>query len=119
MIEMTYMTFAPGWSQTIDTGGPDERQDLLSYISDTHKAIYGIRPRGETAQMTIDDLRAEATFLEDEIIDQIKRETEYNKRRAERERREKAAHKAAMKFYTNLKPRNNAMQLAFMDAMDS
>ena len=112
---MTTMTFAPGWTQEIAIGTERERQDLLSYISDTHKAVYGFRPRGETAQMTIDDLRAEAKFLEDAIIEEMERE----KRHAEHVRREKAAHKAAMKFYTNLKPRNNAMEIAMRDAMDA
>ena len=108
------LTFAPGWTQIIDTDGPDERQDLLSYISDTHKAVYGFRPRGETSQMTIDDLRAEAKFLEDEIIEEIKRE----KRHLQHVRREKAAHKRAMKYYMNFKPRSNAMEVAMLDALD-
>ena len=38
------MVFAAGWTQSIDTGGISERQDLASYISDTFKAINGIRP---------------------------------------------------------------------------
>jgi hypothetical protein len=108
------MTFAPGWTQEIATGTERERQDLLSYISDTYKAIYGIRPHGDTSNMTLEDLRTQAQRLEDEIIDEMERE----KRHAEHVRREKAAHKAAMRYYTNLKPRNNAMEIAMRDAMD-
>jgi hypothetical protein len=37
---------------------------------------------------------------------------------AEHVRREKAAHKAAMRYYINLKPRSNAMEIAMRDAMD-
>ena len=111
---MTTMTFAPGWTQEIATGTERERQDLLSYISDTYKAIYGIRPHGDTSNMTLEDLRTQAQRLEDEIIEEMERE----KRHAEHVRREKAAHKAAMRYYTNLKPRNNAMEIAMRDAMD-
>ena len=42
---MTNMTFAPGWTQSIDTSNEgQERADLASYISDTFKAINGVRP---------------------------------------------------------------------------
>jgi len=41
---VTYtMTFAPGWNQVIDPA--NERQDLLTFINDTHKAVWGYRPR--------------------------------------------------------------------------
>lgn len=111
---MTTMTFAPGWTQEIATGTERERQDLLSYISDTYKAIYGIRPHGDTSNMTLEDLRTQAQRLEDEIIEEMERD----KVRAEHVRREKAAHKAAMRYYINLKPRSNAMEIAMRDAMD-
>ena len=40
---MTTMTFAAGWVQEIDTTDESrERADLLSYISDTHKSVYGL-----------------------------------------------------------------------------
>jgi len=111
---MTTMTFAPGWTQEIATGTERERQDLLSYISDTYKAIYGMRPHGDTSNMTLEDLRTQARRLEDEIIEEMERD----KVRAEHVRREKAAHKAAMRYYINLKPRSNAMEIAMRDAMD-
>ena len=108
------LTFAPGWTQQIDTGTDRERDDLLSYISDTYKSLYGYRPRGETSGMTIEDLRTQADSLEQEVLEEMERE----KRRQAHVRREKVAHKAAMRYYTNLKPRSNAMEIAMRDAMD-
>ena len=67
------MTFAPGWTQSIDTGGTREREDLASYISDTFKAINGIRPRWwDMREWSLADLRAEAQSLEDEVVESIK-----------------------------------------------
>ena len=108
------LTFAPGWTQKIDTNGDRERDDLLSYISDTYKGLYGYRPRGETSAMTIEDLRTQADSLEQDVKAGIK----LMKVLEARTRRNKAAHKAAMRYYTNLKPRNNALKNAMLDAMD-
>ena len=69
------MIFAPGWTQSIDTGGARERADLASYISDTFKSINGIRPRWMNLNdMSLEDLRAEAQSLEDEMVAYIERE---------------------------------------------
>ena len=69
------MIFAAGWTQSIDTGGISERQDLASYISDTFKAINGIRPRWwDMREWSLDDLRAEAQSLEDEVVESIKQD---------------------------------------------
>jgi hypothetical protein len=70
------MTFAPGWTQEIDTSDEgQERADLASYISDTFKAINGIRPRWwDLREWSLDDLRAEAKSLEDEVLVSIQRE---------------------------------------------
>ena len=70
------MTFAPGWVQTIDTSEEgQERQDLASYISDTFKAINGIRPRWwDLREWSLADLRAEAQSLEDEVVESIKQD---------------------------------------------
>ncbi len=70
------MTFAPGWTQKIDTSDEgQERADLASYISDTFKAINGIRPRWwDLREWSLDDLRAEAKSLEDEVVVSIQRE---------------------------------------------
>jgi hypothetical protein len=43
---------------------------------------------------------------------------EYIKQEFLRKKREKAAHKQAVKFYMNLKPRSNVMEVAMLDAMD-
>ena len=109
------MTFAPGWTQQIDTNGARERDDLLSYISDTYKGLYGYRPRGETSAMTIEDLRTQADSLQEEVFAGIK----LMKVLKERTRRNKADHRRAMKYYTSLKPRSNAMEIAMRDAMDA
>ena len=87
------MTFAPGWVQTIDPA--NEKQDLLTYINDTHKAVYGFRPRWSREwadNVSLTDLRAEAKSLEDEVVVSIQRE------RAEEARRqaEMAAHHLAV-----------------------
>jgi hypothetical protein len=108
------MTFAPGWTQKIDTDGPSERDDLLSYISDTYKGLYGFRPHGDTSSMTIGDLRENAAGLERDVM----AEYEYINREAARKNREKADHRRAVKYYTTLKPRTNAMKIAILDAMD-
>ena len=69
------MTFAPGWTQKIDTDGVNEREDLASFISDTFKAINGIRPRlWDLREWSLDDLRAEAKSLEDEVVASIERD---------------------------------------------
>ena len=74
-MEMKKMTFAPGWTQSIDTGGTREREDLASFISDTFKAINGIRPRWwDLREWSLDDLRAEAQSLEDEVVESIKQD---------------------------------------------
>ena len=88
------MTFAPGWVQTIDTSDEgQERQDLASYISDTFKAINGIRPRWwDLREWSLDDLRAEAKSLEDEVIVSI----EQDRAREARRQMEMADHHLAV-----------------------
>ena len=67
------MTFAPGWYQVIDPA--TERQDLMSFISDTFKAINGIRPRWwNLNEWPLEELRTEAKSLEDEVIESIERD---------------------------------------------
>ena len=73
VMEMKKMTFAPGWYQTISP--ISEREDLASFISDTFKAINGIRPRWwNLNEWSLDDLRAEAQSLEDEVIESIEQD---------------------------------------------
>ena len=75
---MTTMTFAPGWTQHIDTTDEGrERADLLCYINDTHKAVYGYRPRWDREwadNVPMADLRKEARNLEAEVVAESKRE---------------------------------------------
>ena len=73
---MTIKIFAAGWSQEIDTSTEgQERADLASYISDTFKAINGIRPRWwNLREWSLDDLRAEANTLQDEVVESIMRD---------------------------------------------
>jgi len=112
----TAMTFAPGWTQIIDTDGPEERDDLVNYISDTFKAVNGYRPRNyQYSEMTLDYLRELARSLEQDVLDQAEEEERYYAYK----RREKADHRRAMKYYLNLKPRSNAMEIAMRDAMDA
>ena len=69
------MTFAPGWTQSIDTGGIREREDLASYISDTFKAINGVRPSWwGLSGWSLETLRGEAKALEAEVIESIKQD---------------------------------------------
>ena len=81
------MTFAAGWTQSIDTSDEgQERQDLATYISDTFKAVNGFRPRWwDLREWSVEDLRKEATSLEDEVVASI-----------ERDRRQEAARQAEM-----------------------
>ena len=74
-MEENNMIFAPGWYQTIDTGGTREREDLSSYISDTFKAINGFRPRWwDMDDMSLEGLRDVAQSLEDEVVESIKQD---------------------------------------------
>ena len=106
------MTFAPGWTQEIRP--EKEREDLMCYISDTYKAVNGFRPRYDHTEDTIEDLREMANRLQDDVVEAGIRE----EKRALQKKRDKAAHRAAMRYYTNLKPRSNAMEIAMRDAMD-
>ena len=74
-MESNRMIFAPGWTQSIDTGGTREREDLSSYISDTFKAINGFRPRWwDMDDMSLEGLRDVAKDLEDEVVESIKQD---------------------------------------------
>jgi len=69
------MLFAAGWTQSIDTGGEREREDLSSYISDTFKAINGFRPRWwDMDDMSLEGLCDVAQSLEDEVVASIQRD---------------------------------------------
>ena len=107
------MTFAPGWTQSIDTGGTSERQDLASYISDTFKAINGIRPRWwDLREWSLDDLRAEAKSLEDEVVESIKQErAEEARRQMEMAQHHMAVAKAMKPVSPTFKPFTNLKEM--------
>ena len=88
------MTFAPGWTQTIDTSSEvAERVDLATYISDTYKAVNGIRPRWYDFQgAEIQYLREWAKHLEEEVLEEVSLE---RAREAHRQA-EMAAHHVAV-----------------------
>ena len=70
---MTQLMFAPGWFQEISTTSEeDEKRDLLIYISDTHKSIYGIRYNGYSMEDSIEVLRRGAESIQEEMLDEIK-----------------------------------------------
>ena len=107
------MIFAPGWTQSIDTGGARERADLQSYISDTFKAIHGIRPRWMNLNdMSLEDLRSEAKSVEDEVVESIKRErAEEAHRQAEMAAHHLAVSKAMKPVSPTFKPFANLKEM--------
>ena len=107
------MTFAPGWTQEIRP--EKEREVLMCYIRDTYKAVNGFRPRYDHTEDTIEDLRAMANSLQDDVVEAGIRE----EKRALQKKRDKSAHRAAMKYYTNLKPRNDTLKFALLDALEA
>ena len=71
--EKKQLMFAPGWFQEIaTTSEEDEKRDLLIYISDTHKAIYGIRYNGYSMEDSIEVVRRGAESIHEELLDEIK-----------------------------------------------
>jgi len=69
---MTQLMFAPGWFQEISTiSEEDEKRDLLCYLSDTHKAIHGVRARWFTMEDSIEYLRQAADNMQQEMLDEI------------------------------------------------
>jgi hypothetical protein len=107
------MTFAPGWTQSIDTGGTREREDLSSYISDTFKAINGFRPRWwDMDDMSLEGLRDIAKSLEDEVVVTIKRErAEEAARQAEMAAHHLAVSKAMKPANLTFKPFANLKEM--------
>ena len=95
----TEMTFAPGWTQIIDRQNVDaERADLACYISDTFKALNGIRPRWwDLREWSLDDLRAEADDLEVEVKESIEQQKRDNHERMLEANRVAVIHRAAKK----------------------
>tara|TARA_B100000073_G_C23517827_1_gene486597 strand:+ start:189 stop:716 length:528 start_codon:yes stop_codon:yes gene_type:complete len=70
-----------------------ERQSLISYISDAHKDAHGFRPRHfDYESMSMDELKALADRISDEVAESIKLEEE----------REASAYKAWKTHLRNL-----------------
>ena len=107
------MTFAPGWTQSIDTGGTRERADLASYISDTFKAIHGIRPSWwGLNDWPLETLRGEAEALEGEVIASIQRErAEEAHRQQEMADHHLAVSKAKKPVSSTFKPFTNLKEM--------
>jgi hypothetical protein len=95
----TEMTFAPGWTQRIDRTDVDaERADLACYISDTFKALNGIRPRWwNLNDWDLEDLRREADDLEVEVKEDIDRQKRDNHKRMLEANKVAVIHRAAKK----------------------
>ena len=91
---MVELKFAEGWTQEITAG--NERNDLLSYISDTHKSVYGFRPR-LTMDMSLEDLRREALSLEQDVVESIERARKEHARKAADEAAHHLAYAQALK----------------------
>ena len=73
------MTFAPGWSQVFNSSTENEEKvDLLIYLSDTHKALHGVRARWFSMDDPIEYLRQAADDMQQEVLDEI----EWNKQQA-------------------------------------
>ena len=109
---MTYkMTFAPGWTQEIAPA--NEMCDLACYISDTHKAVYGYRPRfWDMREWSLDDLRAEAQSLLDEVMAGIEREErEAHERMLEANRHALATRRAKKPLASTYKPFANIKEI--------
>ena len=49
----------------------EERSDLISYISDSHKEVWGVRPRGDCYEIPTGALRIWADRLSAEIAASI------------------------------------------------
>ena len=67
----TEMMFAPGWFQDISTTSEEEeKQDLLIYLSDTHKMLYGVRCRYYDMEDSILVLRDAADRMQQEVVEE-------------------------------------------------
>ena len=65
------LMFAPGWFQDISTTSlEEEKQDLLIYLSDTHKMLYGVRCRYYDMEDSILVLRDAADRMQQEVVEE-------------------------------------------------
>ena len=80
---MTNMTFAPGWTQSIDTSNEVRNVPIWHHTFQIHlKPSMGYRPSWwDMREWSLDDLRAEANTLQDEVVESIMRDRAEEARR--------------------------------------
>ena len=105
--------FAPGWFQEIaTTSEEDEKRDLLIYISDTHKAIYGVRYNGYSMEDSIECLRRGAESIQQEMLDEIEWEKQLaHERMLEANRHALATRRAKKPLPRTFKPFANLKEI--------
>ena len=91
---MVELKFAEGWTQEITAG--NERNDLLNYCSDTHKALYGYRPR-LTMDLTLQELQEQALVLQADVEKRIEENRQANAQRSADEAAHHLAYAQALK----------------------
>ena len=113
MTEKNMLMFAPGWFQEIaTTSEEDEKRDLLCYISDTHKSIYGIRCRSYSMEDSIECLREAAADLQQDMLDEIEWERKLaHERMLEANRHALATRKAKKPLPRTFKPFANLLEI--------
>jgi len=107
------LMFAPGWFQDISTTSEEEeKQDLLIYLSDTHKTLYGVRCRYYTMEDSIQDLRDAADRMQQDVIDEMEWERkEAHDKMLEANKHAFAVRRAKMALPKTFKPFANLMEI--------
>ncbi len=107
------LMFAPGWFQEIaTTSEEDEKQDLLIYLSDTHKAMHGVRARWYTMEDSIEYLRQAADDMQQEMLDQIEWQKQLaHERMLEANRHALATRRAKKPLPRSFKPFTNLKEI--------
>ena len=111
--EKKQLMFAPGWFQEIaTTSEEDEKRDLLCYISDTHKSIYGVRYNGYSMEDSIEVLRQGAESMHQDLLDEIEWERKLaHERMLEANRHALATRKAKKPLPRTFKPFANLQEI--------
>jgi len=111
--EKNMLMFAPGWFQEISTTSEeDEKRDLLCYLSDTHKALHGVRARWFTMEDSIEYLRQAADDMQQEMLDEIEWERKQaHERMLEANKHAAAVRRAKKALPKTFKPFANLMEI--------
>jgi len=111
--EKNMLMFAPGWFQEISTTSEeDEKRDLLCYLSDTHKALHGVRARWFTMEDSIEYLRQAADDMQQEMLDEIEWEKQQaHERMLEANKHALAVRRAKKALPKTFKPFANLMEI--------